>query len=302
MRYVQAALHKGSIKTAAEAMHVAPSAIANALDQAEDAFGLSLVTRARAKGIFPTLAGRDIQRQIDDLLERYDTLMTDASDLRTGLSGALSIAYNAPIAPAFLPAISAQLLAAHPDITLTFTEGNNTSVRAGLLDGHYDAILFVEELPNPQISTQPLVFVPTYCLCPADHHFARDGAVSVTDIASEPLIILDRPAARGYYMELLELSGKPFRIVATANSTEMVRSLVSEGLGVSLLNMRPSDVPAYAGKEVCCRRLTGTTNGVTLSLGFAPGPRRLLLQLFMDTCVAFFGGPAGTGFIVPDTA
>ena len=68
MRYVQAALKHGSITGAAEATHVAPSAIAAALDQAEAAFGMALVTRARAKGIFPTAAGRDVGRRIDDLL------------------------------------------------------------------------------------------------------------------------------------------------------------------------------------------------------------------------------------------
>ena len=64
MRYLQAALQYGTITAAAEAMHVAPSAIASALNQAEDAFGMALVTRARAKGVFPTSAGRDVQRRM----------------------------------------------------------------------------------------------------------------------------------------------------------------------------------------------------------------------------------------------
>lgn len=232
MRYVQAALQRGSITAAAEAMNVAPSAIATALGQAEAAFGMALVTRARAKGIFPTLAGRDVQRRIDDLLERYDALLTDVSDLQTGLSGTLAIGYNAPIAPAFLPAISAQMLAAHPEVSLSFTEGNNTSVRDGLLDGQFDVILFVEEIPNPQIAAQQLIYAPTYCLCPVDHPLAQCSAVTVQQVLREPLILLDRPAARGYYMDLLEQSGESYRIVATANSTEMVRSLVAEGVGI----------------------------------------------------------------------
>ena len=103
MRYVQAVLQSGSITSAAEAMHVAPSAIAAALDQAEEAFGMALVTRSRAKGVFPTLAGRDVQRRIDDLLERYDAMLSDVSDLQSALSGTLAIGYNAPIAPGFCP-------------------------------------------------------------------------------------------------------------------------------------------------------------------------------------------------------
>ncbi|MBJ6369912.1 LysR substrate-binding domain-containing protein [Sedimentitalea arenosa] len=300
MRYVQSALQLGSIAAAAEAMHVAPSAIATALKQAEDTFGVVLATRARAKGIFPTRAGRDVLRRIDDLLERYDSLLCDVADLKSGLSGTLAIGYNAPIAPAFLPAICAPMLAAHPDVALSFVEGDNTSVQKGLLDGRFDVILFVADLPNPQIATRPLIHAPTYCLCPADHPFAASGAVPVSQIAGEPLILLDRPAARGYYMELLEQSGETFRIVATANSTEMVRSLVAAGIGVSLLNMRPRDVPPYAGSEVRCLPVSGASSGVTLSLGFPPGPKRRLVQMFVDGCADFLQGPKGVELIVPN--
>jgi DNA-binding transcriptional LysR family regulator len=301
MRYVQAALGYGSITAAAEAMHVAPSAIAAALDQAEDAFGVTLATRARAKGVFPTLAGRDVQRRIDDLLERYDSMLTDVSDFQSTLSGTLAIGYNAPIAPAFLPEICASLLAAHPGVSLSLTEGDNTSVQKGLLEGRFDAIIFVAELPNPQIATQPLIFAPTYCLCPADHPMAAGRAVSVSEIAREPLILLDRPAARGYYLELLEQSGEDLRIVATVNSTEMVRSLVAAGIGVSLLNMRPREVPPYAGHAVQCLPVSGSSSGVTLSLGFAPGPKRRLVQTFVDKCAAYFEGPEGARLTVPNS-
>ncbi|MFT5743211.1 MAG: DNA-binding transcriptional LysR family regulator [Paracoccaceae bacterium] len=300
MRYLQAALQHGSITAAAEAMHVAPSAIAAALNQAEETFGMALVTRARAKGVFPTLAGRDVQRRVDDLLERYDALLSGVADLQLGLSGTLAIGFNAPIAPAFLPEICASLLAAHPEVSLSFTEADNTAVQKGLLEGQFDVIIFVAELPNPQISTQPLIFAPTYFLCPADHPIAADEAVTISQIVREPLILLDRPAARGYYMDLLEQSGEEFRIVATANSTEMVRSLVSAGIGVSLLNMRPREVLPYAGGRIRCLPVSDTSSGVTLSLGFAPGPKRRLVQMFVDKCTAFCAGPKGADLIVPN--
>ncbi|WP_373636592.1 LysR family transcriptional regulator [Yoonia sp. BS5-3] len=298
MRYVQAALQHGSITGAAETVNVTPSAIAAALDQAEKAFGVALVTRARAKGIFPTAAGRDVGRRIDDLLERYDTLLTDVSDLQSGLSGNLAIGYNAPIAPAFLPTLAAQIVSSQQDVTFTFTEGDNDAVKKGLLDGKFDMILFVEDLPNPQIETQPLLFAPTYCLCPADHPLAQNETVHVSQIVTEPLILLDRPAAREYYYDVLDQDGHDLRIVATANSTEMVRSLVASGIGISLLNMKPADMATYAGPSIRCLPISGRTSGVTLSLGFAPGPKRGLVQLFTEACTAFCEGKLGEQLIV----
>ena len=298
MRYVQAALKHGSITGAAEATHVTPSAIAAALDQAEAAFGMALVTRARAKGIFPTATGRDVGRRIDDLLERYDALLRSISDLQSNLSGNLSIGYNAPIAPAFLPMLAAKMLQANPDVTFTLTEGDNNSVQTGLVDGQFDVILFVEELPNPQIETQPLVYAPTYCLCATDHALAQYETVSVSQIVTEPLILLDRPAARGYYLDLLEQGGEALRVVATANSTEMVRSLVASKIGISLLNMKPRDVPTYAGNNINCLRIRDSNSGVTLSLGFPPGPKRRLVQTFVECCTTFFEEPLGANLTV----
>lgn len=89
-------------------------------------------------------------------------------------------------------------------------------------------------------------------------------------------------------MDLLEQSGEAFRIVAIASSTKMVRSLVAAGIGVSLLNMLPSKVLPYAGQEIHCLPLSGASSGVTLSVGFAPGPKRRLVHLVVDLCSAFF--------------
>lgn len=206
LRYAQAVLRYGSITGAAQATHVTPSAIAAALDQAEAAFGVVLVTRAHAKGVFPTVAGRDVGRRIDDLLESYDALLAGISDLQSNVSGNLAIGYNAPIAPAFLPRLAAQMYSAHPEMTFSFTEGDNVSIQQEFLDGKFDVILFVEELPNPQIETYPLISAPTYCLCPADHVLAQYDSVKVSQVVNEPLILLDRPATRGYYLEVLEQS------------------------------------------------------------------------------------------------
>jgi len=274
-------------------MHVAPSAIAAALNQVEAAFGMTLATRARSKGVSATLAGRDVQRRLDDLLERYDGLLTDVSEMQSGFSGTLTIGYNAPIAPAFLPMLCATLLSAHPDLSLVLREGDNNTVQTGLLEGQFDVIIFVAELPNPQIETQPLIFAPTYCLAPTDHPFASQSEVSLGQISREPLILLDRPAARGYYMDLLESSGEPFHIVATVNSTEMARSLVASGLGVAMLNMRPREARTYAGGGTRCFPISGSSSGVTMSLGFAPGPKRRIVQAFVDLCTALLAGPEG---------
>ncbi|BCG97834.1 LysR substrate-binding domain-containing protein [Mesorhizobium sp. 131-2-1] len=300
MRYVRAAMRLGNISAAADEMNVAASAVSAALDQAETAFGMALVTRARAKGISPTSSGRVVLRRIEDLLERYESMLADGVDLRSSLSGMLKIGYYAPIAPAFLPRIVAPLMTANPGLTLSFEECDNTQVQLGLLDGSFDVIVFVADLPAAQIVVEPLIHAPSYCLCSDQHPFAAQRTVELEKLAVEPLIILDRPVAKTHYLELLESSGRRFNVVATANSTEMVRSLVGVGLGCALLNMRPATSVSYGGSGTACIPITGLTSGLTLSLGHVPGPRRRAVQAFSDACQIYFASSDGSAHVVSD--
>ena len=139
------AAERGSIAKAAADLNVVPSAISNAIDVVEREFELQLVQRYPAKGIRPTAAGRAIMHKIRHLVEEYNTLFLEGTELRTALSGSLSIGYYAPVAPAFMPAIIAPLVRDHPDIKINLKEVDNERAQAGLLDGEFDLILFVAE-------------------------------------------------------------------------------------------------------------------------------------------------------------
>ena len=298
MRYVQMALKKGSIVAAAAELNVAASAVSVALDQAEAAFGLMLVTRARARGIFSTSAGRVISQRIDELLEGYEALLSNGADLQSSLTGVLKIGYYAPVAPAFLPAILGPMIAANPGLRFDLQDCDNLQAQAGLLDGKFDAILFVADAPLAQIEVTRLIHAPGYCLCPAAHEFARRSAVTLAEVAAQTLILLDRPVATAFYRDLLERDGHSLSVIATANSTEMVRALVGTGMGCSVLNMRPKPRRSYAGDKVVAVPISDMISGLTLSLGTTPGPARRLVQLFSQTCIAYFASGAGRDLIV----
>ena len=298
MRYVRTAMRLGSITAAAQELNVAASAVAAALDQAEVAFGLTLVTRARAKGIAPTTAGRDVLQRIDDLLDRYEAMLAKGSELRSGLSGVLRIGYYAPIAPAFVPIILKPLLSANPNFSVALDECDNPRTQAGLLQGAYDVILFVADAPVPQIEVTRLVHAPNFCLCSARHPFAKRDIVSLHEVAAEPLVILNRPVVTTYYRDLLEREGQTLHVVATATSSEMVRSLVGAGLGCAILNMRPHVQRSYAGHALACVPISGPASGLTLCLGRIPGPSRRMVQAFSEACATYFSTDASHSIIV----
>ena len=288
MEYFTTALRHGNISKAATELNISASAIGAAIDQVEAAFDLTLTIRQRSRGIEANASGRQVAQKFNRLLEDYAAVLAEGADLKQSLSGALRIGYYAPIAPAFLPPILASLSPKGSDITLHLDECDNDSAQDGLLHGRYDAILFVSEGVRPAVDFDVLIEAPAYCLVPAGHAFAKLPSVSVAQIAAEPLVVLNRPIAAPYYQSLFDAHANNITIAAYANSTEMVRSLVSAGHGCAVLNMQPMTRQSYCGELLVSLPISDPLPPLTLSIGYDKSRPRRLVQHFVDACRAHF--------------
>lgn len=298
MRYFTTALERGSFTGAAEQLHVAPSAIAAAIDQIEAHFQLTLVTRHRARGIEPTAAGRNMARRFACLLEDYDAMLEEGRDLQEGLSGPFRLGYYAPVAPAFLPQLLAPLLPPHGGLHPVLEDCANDAAQAGLAEGRFDAILFVPDGSHPQIGYDPLIEAPAYALLPAAHPLAQRDTLSLHDLAREPLIALNRPMVTDYLHRMFRSLGRAPVIAVQANSTEMVRALVGAGLGCAVLNMRPATDITYAGSRLAARVLTDAGPPLTLALGYNKQNPRRATRAFAACCRAWAASPEAAAFTV----
>ncbi|MFT5652029.1 MAG: DNA-binding transcriptional LysR family regulator [Yoonia sp.] len=286
MEYFTTALRHGSISKAAAELNIAASAIGAAIDQVEAAFDLTLTIRQRSRGITANASGRQVAQKFERLLEDYAAVLTEGADLKQALSGTLRVGYYAPIAPAFLPLILASFIPDGHDITLHLDECDNDSAQDGLLKGTYDVVLFVSEDVRPAVDFDVLIAAPAYCLVPASHAFAKQASVTVAQIASQPLVVLNRPVAAAYYQSLFEATD--ITIAAYANSTEMVRSLVGAGHGCAVLNMQPLTAQSYCGATLVGVPISDPLPPLTLSIGYDKTRPRRLVQDFVDACRTHF--------------
>ncbi len=288
MEYFTTALRHGNISKAAAELNIAASAIGAAIDQVEAAFDLTLTIRQRSRGIEANASGRQVAQKFERLLEDYAAVLAEGADLKQALSGTLRIGYYAPIAPAFLPQILASFIPKDSDITLHLDECDNDSVQDGLLNGNYDAILFVSEGARPSVTFDVLIETPAFCLVPAGHTFAKQSSVTVAQIATQPLVVLNRPVAAPYYQSLFEAQADEISIAAYANSTEMVRSLVSAGHGCAVLNMQPLTKTSYCGEALVGVPISDPLPPLTLAIGYDKSRPRRLVQHFVAACRAHF--------------
>jgi len=286
MEYFTTALRQGSISKAAAELNIAASAIGGAIDQVEAAFDLTLTIRQRSRGITANASGRQVAQKFERLLEDYAAVLAKGADLKQALSGTLRVGYYAPIAPAFLPQILASFIPDGHDITLHLDECDNDSAQDGLLNGTYDVVLFVSEDVRPAIDFDVLIEAPAYCLVPAGHSFAKQASVTVAQIASQPLVVLNRPVAAAYYQSLFDAND--ITVAAYANSTEMVRSLVGAEHGCAVLNMQPLTAQSYSGSTLVGVPISDPLPPLTLSIGYDKTRPRRLVQDFVDACRTHF--------------
>lgn len=301
MEYFTTALRRGSIAKAASDLNVAASAVSSAIDQVEAEFDLTLVVRQRARGITANAAGRDVARKCETLLEDYRSLLIEGTQLKQSQSGVLRIGYYAPIAPAFVPQVFDAFLPNRSDVTLELKECNNDDAQDGLLGGTYDAILFVAEGVRPSIEFDTLISAPPYCLLPESHPLASCQAISMEQIAKEPLIALNRPVAASYYAGLFKTGAREAPVAAYANSTEMIRSLVAAGRGCAILNMLPQTSQTYIGCSVVALPISDVLPPLTLAVGYDKTRPRRIVQDFAQACRDHFAHPGPAQCIIRTT-
>lgn len=298
LRYFLVACEQESIARAAELLNVVPSAISVAIDQVEQEFDLKLVQRYPAKGIQPTSTGMKMMLKVRHLVEEYDNLLSEGDELRTALSGSLAIGYYAPIAPAFMPAIVGPLMQQNPDVNIAFTECDNERAQAGLLKGEFDCIVFVAENVRTGIVYETLLEAPPYLLVAADHPLAEHSEVSFQALNELPLVLLDLPFTSEYYRSLMDTHAPLANIVATASTTEMVRSLVGASVGCSILNMQPATSLSYAGDKLRAIPFAEEMQSLRLVIGHTGGKQRRLLEVFTEACRVYFAGELAKQFVV----
>jgi len=282
LRAFTATVDHGSISAAAQALNVAPSAVSALLDQVEGEFGATLLIRSRARGVVATAEGRRMANRFRRLLEDYAEIIEDGHEIAKGMQGTLRVGYYAPVAPAFLPSVLKPLMQANPGLRLDLRETDNDTAQESLLAGGLDVILFAGQDIRAGIETHSLLDLPPYVLVPAAHPLAAQDRTTLQEVATYPLIELNRPLARPYVARLFADQNLTPQVIAQANTTEMVRSLVGADLGLAILAMRPRTQTSYAGDTLRALPLDPDLPRLQLLSGKIPGQNRRLVSAFID--------------------
>lgn len=207
LRYIDEIARSGSIRQAAERLHVAASAVNRRLLDIEDELGTPVFERL-PRGMRLTAAGELFIQYVRERGAALEQVRSAIEDLKGLRRGRIRLIASQATAPSFLPAALASFRSRHPLVDFEVRIGDRLQAVAALRNYESDLALTFGLAPDPDIEALASFEQKLMVLMQRDHPLARSGqAIRLRQCVDYPLVLagpgiggrqlLDRFLARG---------------------------------------------------------------------------------------------------------
>lgn len=231
LRLFLVVLEEGSLRRAAERLHISQSAITRQLQQLEDDLGGRVLERTAA-GVRPTSGGHALAEKAKSILTNYDSTMAEVRRLVRGEGDRLRIGYVASAVQEYLsPSVSA-LRGTHPKVKIKMLDLTPAEQIIALRRGEIDLALTAEgvDLLSRDFYTHKLATVQSLVVLPLDHRLAAQKQVFISELKDESFVGAPDSVAPGYSQKIIQFCrrfGKfTPRLISIGPATSLAEGLV----------------------------------------------------------------------------
>jgi DNA-binding transcriptional LysR family regulator len=117
---------------------------------------------------------------------------------------------------------------------------------------------------------------------------AGRAVIQPEELVDEPLVLLDLPFSREYFLSAFQQKGLRPRIAERTGDIAVMRSMVANGFGYGIANMRPLNTMSPDGKLLVFVPLLGDLRPLMMGIALPNAEHRTLtVQAFIDHCRRF---------------
>jgi DNA-binding transcriptional LysR family regulator len=237
--YIREVAAKGSISEACKTFRISSSSILAAISAAEDEIGTRIFTRRAGHGVEVTPAGQRFLVSVRRFLAAGLEFERSTREFSDRPAPELRLGCFSPLGALLIPPVIRRYIDANGSCDIVLQEGDQTELRGCLATGELDLVLTYDIGEEFTGAITPVCRFPAHALLRRDDPLAQQDTVSMVDLAERPLILLDLPETRTYLLTLFDFAARRPKVALRTRSYETVRAAVVNGLGVSVLNMRP---------------------------------------------------------------
>ena len=238
IQYFLAAAETGQFSAAAAKVHVTQTAITAAMKELESALGVALFHRQHASGVSLTIDGQKFLQHAYNISAAVNSAVHDPGLVRQNIAGTVRVgATHSMLGNYVVPAI-ARFVRAYPQVDLQVVEYERPALEQALRSGEADVgFAWLANLESPQdFATLPLTRSRRQLWLCANHPLLQKRSIAMADIHQLPYVLYNMDETPRNTLLFWRHAGLEPNIRYRVTSMEALRSLVAQGLAVTILS------------------------------------------------------------------
>lgn len=226
----------GQISKTAKDLKLSQSTLTMAIQSLEKDLNTKLLIR-RKSGVELTYKGNLFLQHGKRLLSSLEEMMLISKKKNLPVKGEVRLAISFTVSGYFFAGYYALFTRYFPHVKINMVESDRQSIEDGLINGTYDIGLFnLKNIHNTQqLASKVILQSKRRLWVKANHPFSKKSIVSLKEVAKENYILITVDESQKTTFEYWGRTPYKPNVVYTTSSIEAVRSMVSNGNGVTIL-------------------------------------------------------------------
>jgi DNA-binding transcriptional LysR family regulator len=221
--YLDAVARAGSIRKAAEQLHVASTALNRKINEIEDSLGTPLFERL-PRGVRLTAAGEVMVAMARRAMADQRAAISHIEHLRGQVRGTVRVGCAESVATDLVPAAIAHYQKGHPGVQFHMASGVTAALVASLLQDAVDLILVHDPHPSDQIKVLASVRQPLCAMVRPDHPLATLAALRLTDCQKYPVALGNQTFGSRHLIDaIVARSSISLKVVLEASTVQALK-------------------------------------------------------------------------------
>jgi DNA-binding transcriptional LysR family regulator len=224
----------GSVRVAAERLHLTQPAASMALAELERQLEAPLFARERGR-LRLNQRGSELLPLAQELIERFAELQRRAGDASHVLSGELRIGASNTVGNYLVGDLLGDFVLAHPQVSVRLGVANTDAIAAGVVDHRFEIGCVEGPVAHPSLDVLPWRDDALVVCVRPDHPLAKQPHLQPGDFAGARWILRERGSATRALSERALAALPAGDTVLELDQSEAIKQAVIAGLGIACL-------------------------------------------------------------------
>ncbi|KIL36943.1 LysR family transcriptional regulator [Cohnella kolymensis] len=277
------------VTKAAEALHVAQSAVSRQIHRLEEELGVRLFMQ-KGRNVQLTPIGQLFLRRAEAILSDLDRSVMEIQEFLDPEVGEIRLGFPHSLGIHLVPQAVAAFRKLHPNVKFRFRQGMFASLIRDVIEAEVD-LAFISPYPdkNENVSGEVVLTEELFAILPESHPLALENSIRLIDLKDENFVLFNS----GYSLRMLVVdackeAGFTPKIAFESEETDTIRGLVAAGMGVSLL----PEMALFQTSSMMPASVKVTEPHVTRTIGLIrrAGEKKpaMVVQMFHSFLLEFF--------------